>query len=659
MSYQSKFTGQEIDAAVQEAKVLIGKSVVYCSTAKVGQVLRVVEVDENGKPTKWEAVDMPSGGSGENVIAPHIGENGNWYLGETDTGVKAQGENGDDYVLTDADKQEIAELAADLVEVPGSGGNVDENPHYSTLTSPYSGKTANFLGDSITALNTVNASKPYHAWVAELLGVSVNNYGLNGSSFADNSSSAKTFCERYESMVDADLVVVAGGVNDTLHGSTLGAMGDTTTATVYGALDVLCQGLRAKYPVADIVFLTPTEWVNSKELSVVEVAEAVVSVCKKYAIAVYDNRTFSGIYPTQSANKKLYLSDIIHWNDTAHEKVGRELSSFLLRLKGYPSYHFVKAVQTEYSVTNKLTNVTNSSNTAVVSAGDSYTATLTANDGYVLSGVTVTMSGADITAAVYANGVISIDGVTGNVVITASATKETEETTYYTVTNNLTNAQTNNAAVSVEEGSAYSATITAVDGYALESVTVTMGGVDVTADVYAGGMVSIGNVSGDMVITAKASAVPDNMVYPYPELKDGYSLGLPTTYAYVLCDVLPVGVIKTLEIRMKTAGTLNCYLATYDAGNKSVTITNQFSVEGTTSFTEHSLNVPIANDNTVLIVHGTLSRTNAETEESGGYEYNYIAVSGDGLMNGSTYNLGRTVNGFDIAFAVRLGIEPA
>lgn len=34
------------------------------------------------------------GTSGANGISPHIGENGNWYIGAVDTGVKAQGENG-------------------------------------------------------------------------------------------------------------------------------------------------------------------------------------------------------------------------------------------------------------------------------------------------------------------------------------------------------------------------------------------------------------------------------------------------------------------------------------------------------------------------------------------------------------------------------------
>ena len=77
---------------------------------------------------------------------------------------------------------------------------------------------------------------------------------------------------------------------------------------------------------------------------------------------------------------------------------------------------------TLYIVTNKLTNVRSSNSTASVTAGASYSATLTAVDGYTLGSVTVTMGGTDVTSSVYSGGVISIGSVTGNVVITASAT---------------------------------------------------------------------------------------------------------------------------------------------------------------------------------------------------------------------------------------------
>jgi hypothetical protein len=50
---------------------------------------------------------------GTDGTTPHIGDNGNWYIGDTDTGVKAAGT---DYVLTAADKSEIAALV--LAEIP-------------------------------------------------------------------------------------------------------------------------------------------------------------------------------------------------------------------------------------------------------------------------------------------------------------------------------------------------------------------------------------------------------------------------------------------------------------------------------------------------------------------------------------------------------------
>lgn len=74
------------------------------------------------------------------------------------------------------------------------------------------------------------------------------------------------------------------------------------------------------------------------------------------------------------------------------------------------------------------------------------------------------------------------------------------------VTNTLSNCTTSNSATTVEKGSKYSATITANNGYELSSVVVTMGGVDVTSTVYSNGVISISSVTGDVVITATATA---------------------------------------------------------------------------------------------------------------------------------------------------------
>lgn len=79
-------------------------------------------------------------------------------------------------------------------------------------------------------------------------------------------------------------------------------------------------------------------------------------------------------------------------------------------------------------------------------------------------------------------------------------------TSTFTITNTLTNCSTNSSKSSAVYGTSYSATITANAGYTLSSVTVKMGGTDITSTAYSGGVISIASVTGDIVITATATA---------------------------------------------------------------------------------------------------------------------------------------------------------
>lgn len=84
------------------------------------------------------------------------------------------------------------------------------------------------------------------------------------------------------------------------------------------------------------------------------------------------------------------------------------------------------AAPTAYSITNNLTNVSNSNTDASADSGDAYSGTLSADAGYEIASVVITMGGTDITSTAYTSGTgaISIASVTGNIVITASATEE-------------------------------------------------------------------------------------------------------------------------------------------------------------------------------------------------------------------------------------------
>ena len=82
-------------------------------------------------------------------------------------------------------------------------------------------------------------------------------------------------------------------------------------------------------------------------------------------------------------------------------------------------------------------------------------------------------------------------------------------TIYRSITNSLSHVSNSNAAVSVEDGAAYTATLTADSGYTMGSVVIKMGGTDITSTVYTAstGVISIASVTGDVTITAVATKV--------------------------------------------------------------------------------------------------------------------------------------------------------
>ena len=160
------------------------------------------------------------------------------------------------------------------------------------------------------------------------------------------------------------------------------------------------------------------------------------------------------------------------------------------------------AIAITYTITNTLTNVTNSNNNTSIVEGSSYTASLSAESGYAINSVTITMGETDITSTAYSDGTINIPNVTGNLVIIASATLIVT----YSITNNLTHATNSNTATTITEGSSYTATITADTYYELDTVTVTMGGTDVTSTVYSNGSINISSVTGNIVITVTTNA---------------------------------------------------------------------------------------------------------------------------------------------------------
>ena len=157
---------------------------------------------------------------------------------------------------------------------------------------------------------------------------------------------------------------------------------------------------------------------------------------------------------------------------------------------------------------------------------------------------------------------------------------------YYTVKNTLTNCKNSNSATQVKEGDSYSATITANDGYELKTVTVTMGGANVSVS---GGKINIASVTGNIVITAvaeeKQAAEPTNFAEPNTSNTTDWSIwcnnarfGGDGTYraltGNIVTNYVPFQVGDTLYfegLTVATTGTsMNQGLVFYDSSKANI-----------------------------------------------------------------------------------------
>lgn len=212
------------------------------------------------------------------------------------------------------------------------------------------GKKINFLGDSIT--QGIGASDEAHIYLSVLKSreglAEARNYGISGTRLA-RQTTYKTeglvaYVDRYMEMDDdADVVVIFGGTNDYGHGDAkMGEPTDTCPDTVYGALNIMLDGLITKYPKGTIVFMTPLQRVESPNPSrinltrygydLIDYVNVIKDRCEYYSIPVLDLYSVSGIHPANDVNRETFCPDGLHPSDAGNEKIANLLAAFLKQL---------------------------------------------------------------------------------------------------------------------------------------------------------------------------------------------------------------------------------------------------------------------------------------------------------------------------------------
>lgn len=200
------------------------------------------------------------------------------------------------------------------------------------------GKLWSGLGDSIT-----NQQK-WQPYVSDRFGLVYQNYGVSGTTIAGIGTNAMCTDARINAIdINAKLITVLGGTNDWVQNKALGTISDTTVDTFYGALNVMCQKLMARFPTARILLMTTpygmyafdgtnrvTE--NNLGLTTADYGEAIVKVARKFGLPCVDIYGEAG---WNEYNIATYVTDdgaYLHPNDEGAKRVAEVLSGKLRQL---------------------------------------------------------------------------------------------------------------------------------------------------------------------------------------------------------------------------------------------------------------------------------------------------------------------------------------
>ena len=149
----------------------------------------------------------------------------------------------------------------------------------------------------------------------------MNNYGKGGSTVS-NYVNKNPMCIRYSSMSNnnADIILLEGGRNDFNQSVPIGATDSHDKKTFSGALNVIIEGLKEKYPNAMIVCISNWNFPGTKNgLDYTDYADAMEAVAEQqdvYFIRACDPEV-SGINMKSTTFRAQYCmnpDDISHLN---------------------------------------------------------------------------------------------------------------------------------------------------------------------------------------------------------------------------------------------------------------------------------------------------------------------------------------------------------
>lgn len=212
----------------------------------------------------------------------------------------------------------------------------------------------------------------------------------------------------------------------------------------------------------------------------------------------------------------------------------------------------------------------------------------------------------------------------------------------YLVTWNLTGVTSDNTVAEVIKGESLTVNLTANGGYELSSVVVTMGCTDITSSAVSGGKISIASVTGDIVITAVAEEVqtgPTNLADPTSaDWQEGYRLSISSgdvseCEGHTVTNFIPAKMGDVLRVKgLSIVGKVNSQDAKIVGYNSSKTKIS--GLYGSTATGSSNYGNKVTTNGDISTITVLMSNTDTQIATS---DYAYIRIDGM-LMDNYTKN---------------------
>jgi len=184
------------------------------------------------------------------------------------------------------------------------------------------------IGDSITQGTSYGGVKPYHAVLGERLKFDeVRNLGVGGAAYVKVTGHTSMTDIYLQMDPDVDVVLVFAGINDLTN--PLGEPEDLDPSTVYGALNTVFSGLKAKFPGKAVGVIIPLGYLEAGDTRLGPVMDAVEERAQFHQLPYFDLYRKAPFQPGSVSDREKFMPDGLHPNAEGHLQIAKVLEPFV------------------------------------------------------------------------------------------------------------------------------------------------------------------------------------------------------------------------------------------------------------------------------------------------------------------------------------------